>query len=115
MPQSTHSTLKHVLSSALIITLVVSCASLEKAAPPVSSLKLPKQADAVKLGKGRQIYATSCTHCHGPARIDKHGNDEKWSHSILPKMCEKAKLSPADSEALTYYVITARDALAKSR
>jgi cytochrome c5 len=113
MPQPIHASIKRFLGLVLVTALAASCASLEKAAPPVASLNLPKEANKKKLEKGRQIYATSCTHCHGPARIDKHGTDEKWSHSILPKMCEKAKLSPVDSEALSYYVLTARAALVR--
>jgi cytochrome c5 len=105
--------IKRLLGLVLVTTLISSCAPLEKAAPPVNSLNLPTKANREKLEKGRQIYATSCTHCHGPARIDKHGTDETWSHSILPKMCEKARLSTAESEAVTYYVLTARDAQAK--
>ena len=106
--------LKTTCGAMLILALAASCAPLEKAAPQVSALTLPVKTDKAKLKQGRQIYATSCTHCHGPARIDKHGDDKKWSQSILPKMCEKAKLSPAEADALSYYVITARNAPPKN-
>ena len=101
------------LAVCAITLLVASCAPLEKAAPPVDKLALPKKADRKKLEEGRQIYATSCTHCHGPARIDRR-SDEKWAQKILPKMCEKAKLTAAQSEVLKLYVMTARQALGAS-
>jgi cytochrome c5 len=101
-----------IFLSALTVLLTPACAPLEKAAPPVSALNLPRGTNHKTLEEGRQIYATSCTHCHGPARIDKHGTDEKWSHKILPSMCEKAKLTSAQAEALTQYVLTARKTMA---
>ena len=92
------------------LLFATSCAPLEKAAPPVASLTLPKNSDRKRLEEGRQIYATSCTHCHGPARIDRR-SDENWTRKILPKMCEKAMLTADQSEALKQYVLTARRAL----
>lgn len=99
--------------SGFMVVFLDACAPLERAAPPVSSLTLPANTDLTKLERGRELYARSCTQCHGPARIDRHGSDEKWAQTILPKMCEKAKLGPADSAALTSYVITARKSFGK--
>lgn len=114
MTSSTLSLVKTTLGLALTLTLATACAPLQKAAPPVSSLHLSAHVDKVKLQQGRDLYASSCTHCHGPARIDKHGDDEKWRHHILPSMCAKAKLTPAQSDWLTYYVLTARQAMQTS-
>lgn len=94
-------------AAALILS---ACAPLDVAAPKVCTLTLPKTVDRHKLEEGRQIYATSCTHCHGPARIDRRTN-EKWSGKVLPTMCKKAKLTPEQTEAVTAYVMTARKAL----
>jgi len=93
-----------------VALFAASCAPLEKAAPPVDQLALPKHADRKRLEEGRQIYASSCTHCHGPARIDRR-SDEEWTQSILPKMCQKSKLTEAQSATLELYVLTARRAL----
>jgi cytochrome c5 len=90
--------------------LVASCAPLDKAAPRVETLALPPTADVKMLEAGRQIYATSCTHCHGPARIDRHGDEHRWRQDILPKMCEKSKLSADQTALLELYVVTARRA-----
>ena len=105
--------LKPVVLAAISTVLAASCAPLEKAAPPVSELTLPKKANRKKLEEGRQLYATACIHCHGPARVDRHGSDENWTQNILPKMCPKAKLSAAETEALQEYVLAARQSLAK--
>jgi mono/diheme cytochrome c family protein len=104
----------HIRLAAFTALLIPACAPLEKAAPPVSTLNLPRGTNHKTLEEGRQLYATSCTHCHGPARIDKHGTDEKWAQKILPTMCEKAKLTSAQAEALTQYVLTARNSMAKA-
>jgi mono/diheme cytochrome c family protein len=96
-----------LLVTAIIIT---SCAPLDVAAPKVATLTLPKTADRHKLEAGREIYASSCTRCHGPARIDRR-SDEKWSQKVLPDMCKKAKLTPEQTAAVTAYVMTARHAI----
>lgn len=101
------------LAAVAVASLAASCAPLERAAPPVSTLHLPKKADTKKLEEGRAIYASACVHCHGPARIYKR-SDEKWTQKILPSMCEKAKLTLAQSEALKAYVMTARKALSEA-
>ena len=95
---------------AAVLAVAASCAPLDVAAPPVDKLKLPKKVDRKKLEEGRALYASSCTHCHGPARIDRR-SDEKWSTKILPKMCAMSKLNGEQTLALTNYVMTARKAL----
>src|ERR1700720_4332050 len=90
--------LRLVGGSVGIAALMASCASLDKAAPPVSQLTLPKGANVQKLGEGRKILASSCTQCHGAPRVNRHGSDEKWTQDILPKMTKKAELSAADAE-----------------
>lgn len=101
---------KTSLILAAVAVILSACAPLDVAAPKVCTLTLPKTAERHKLEEGRQIYATSCTHCHGPARIDRR-TDEKWSGKVLPAMCKKAKLTPGQTEAVTAYVMAARRAL----
>ncbi len=92
--------------------LISACAPLDVAAPKVETLTLTKTADIHKLEAGRDIYATSCTKCHGPARIDRR-TDEKWTQKVLPTMCKWAHLTPPQIEALTTYILTARHALSE--
>ena len=99
-----------LLSLAASAMLISACAPLDVAAPKVATLTLPKTADLHKLETGREIYATSCTKCHGPARIDRR-TDEKWSQKVLPVMCKMANLNPEQIEAITAYVMTARKAI----
>ena len=100
------------ITATSIAALVVSCAPIERAAPPVATLTLPKNANLKKLEEGRAIYASACVRCHGPARVYKR-TDEQWSQIILPKMREMSKLNPNEIDALTTYVMTARKALAE--
>jgi cytochrome c5 len=97
-----------------IAALVASCVSVDKAAPPVSQLTLPKGANVQKLEAGRKILADSCTQCHGAPRVNRHGSDEKWTRDILPKMTKKADLSAADAELLKEYILTARKSMGAS-
>ena len=99
------------LFTCIIATLIVaSCAPLDVAAPPVSKLVLSKKADTKSLEQGREIYATACTKCHGPARID-HGTDEHWAGRTLPKMCRWSKLTPEQTGQVYAYVMTARHSM----
>ena len=103
-----------LLGAAAVVSIAASCAPLNVAAPPVSTLNLPKKANVKQLEQGREIYATACTKCHGPARVYKR-SDEKWTQKILPTMCVKSKLNAAQTEALVAYVMTARKALAEKQ
>lgn len=102
--------IRSALGATAVMLVATSCAPLDVAAPPVSKLTLPKKTDLKKMEEGRQIYAASCTRCHGPARIYKR-TDEKWADKILPGMCKKARLTPVQEDALKTYVMTARKAL----
>ena len=103
--------LKNLVCTAAIGALVASCAPLDKAAPPVATLTLPKKANLKQLEEGRQVYAGSCTHCHGPARVDRHGSTERWTQKIMPRMCAKSNLTAEQSVAVTAYVMAARKSL----
>lgn len=100
-----------ILAAAATTALIASCAPLERAAPRVETLTLPKGSDVKLLTEGREIYATACTKCHGPARIYKR-SDEKWAQKIIPTMCVKSKLTAEQSHALAAYIMTARKSLA---
>jgi hypothetical protein len=106
--------LRLVGGSVGIAALVASCVSVDKAAPPVSQLTLPKGANVQKLEAGRKILADSCTQCHGAPRVNRHGSDEKWTQDILPKMTKKAELSAADAKLVKEYILTARKSMGAS-
>jgi mono/diheme cytochrome c family protein len=113
---------KSLLWAIALATLASSCvpfgpfaAPLDNAAPPVDKLALPKKTDRKKLAEGRQLYATSCSHCHGAPRVDRHGSDEKWTQRILPGMCKKSKLNAEQTAAVEAYVLAARKSLAQKQ
>lgn len=99
-----------ILASLCAALIIAACAPLDVAAPPVERLQLPKKTDTTALAKGRELYASACTKCHGPARIDR-GSDEHWAGRTLPKMCRWSKLTPEETALLSAYVITARHAM----
>jgi mono/diheme cytochrome c family protein len=77
--------------------------------PPVT----PQMAAAVGqsstvLEHGRQLYAGPCTACHSPESIGKYSAGQ-W-REIMADMGERAKLSPADREAVLAYVLAVRAA-----
>jgi mono/diheme cytochrome c family protein len=111
MKLSVRSLLPFCVGLALVMALAA-CVSLEKAAPPVDKLSLPKGADRAKLAEGRQILAGHCVKCHLAPRIAKH-SAEDWTDEILPKMTKKAKLTPQQAALVKNYVLTAHEALAK--
>lgn len=63
--------------------------------------------DRALLDHGRSLVVTSCNRCHGyptPNQVDA----DEWS-SVAARMCEKAKLTGADADAVTRYLLaTAR-------
>jgi mono/diheme cytochrome c family protein len=106
--------LRLLLCGGSLSALMVSCVSLEKAAPPVSQLTLPKGTNTKKLEEGRAILADSCTQCHGAPQVSHHGSDEKWTQEILPKMTKKADLTDAQAELVKEYILAARKSMGAS-
>ena len=93
-----------IAASAIMVSLV-SCVSVEKAAPPVALLSsVPSSKAKPQLEDGRCIYVGQCTKCHSPEPIVKHDVAD-WNDDILPTMTKKAKLTPEECEALKAYVL----------
>lgn len=65
------------------------------------------EADAAKLGHGKQIYTKQCTECHKAFVIEKFG-ERKWKHEI-DDMSPKAKLTDQEKMDLTYFVLSYMD------
>ena len=104
--------MNRALCVSALAALLGACVPLDKAAPPVAQLTLPKTANVKKVSEGRDLYAAACTHCHGPARVNKHGDDQKWVTNILPRMCAMSKFTPEQSDAVKEYVLAARQSMA---
>ncbi len=93
------------LASLVLLSSLTACVSVEKAAPPVATLRsIPSPAAKPKLEDGRCLYVGKCTKCHSPEPIAKHDVSD-WNEDILPTMAKKAKLTPEECEALRAYVL----------
>jgi hypothetical protein len=80
-----------------------SCVSLETAAPPVATFAQPTQSSYSRLCTGRELYVGKCTKCHSAEVVRKFPMSE-WKEEIMPEMAKKAKLSPAEEDAVMAYV-----------
>lgn len=81
---------------------LVSCASLETNAPPVSTMSTPTSAYA-HLNSGIEIYIGKCAKCHAVEPIRSYSMAD-WNQDILPSMVKKTKLNSAEEASLTAYV-----------
>ena len=73
-----------------------------KVAPKVDTLGL--QQNIALLEQGRDIYINRCTKCHNAVRITRYPM-KQWQDKILPEMILESRLSPAQSKAVTAYVL----------
>lgn len=61
-------------------------------------------ATAAQLTEGHSIYTGACTNCHGQKNIFKR-SEASWLHEI-DDMSPKAKLTAAQKDALTKYILS---------
>ncbi len=95
---------KPLLITALALPLAfVSCMTTEQIAPPVAVLG----SSSPNLVEGRALYLGQCTKCHSPEPVSNH-SDADWHGDIIPEMCKKAKLTPAQQACVLAYVMAAR-------
>jgi len=79
------------------------CVSIEKAAPPVTTLAVqPSPAKRAQLEEGRTIYTTKCAKCHSPEPVRRY-SAARWD-AILEEMIDETKLDSAESAAVRAYV-----------
>ena len=96
----------------LIASIIVSC-STSKKTPAPNIIPGDAQVTAIKvkypdvtlstLTEGHSIYIGACTNCHGQKNIFKR-SEASWLHEI-DDMSPKAKLTDAQKDALTKYIL----------
>ncbi len=93
--------------AATALLLLGGCAvSLERVAPPVTSL--PAAAGdstpevAARLDRGRAVYLDQCARCHRPYPVTGYTAD-RWA-KLLPDMIDRTRLDPGPAADLTAYV-----------
>lgn len=86
----------------LACAFLVSCVSLDTAAPPVPTISASASAYD-HLNSGREIYIGKCAKCHSVEPIRNYSMAD-WNDDILPSMVKKTKLNSAEEASLTAYV-----------
>jgi mono/diheme cytochrome c family protein len=102
-----------LITFSLAALIVVSCGTSKKTPAPsiipgeaqltAIKAKFP-DATAQTLSEGYSIYTGACTNCHGQKNIFKR-SEESWLHEI-DVMSPKAKLTAAQKDALTKYILS---------
>jgi mono/diheme cytochrome c family protein len=100
------------IAFSIATVILVSCGTSKKAPAP-SIIPGDAQLTAIKarfpdattqtLSEGYAIYTGACTNCHGQKNIFKR-SEESWLHEI-DDMSPKAKLTAAQKDALTKYIL----------
>ena len=91
---------------------IIACKS-KKATTSSSNSPSEKQLEAIQskypgttkaeLEKGHSIFYGACTNCHKPKNVT--GYEEQKLRSVIDVMAGKAKLSPAEKEAVLKYAL----------
>jgi mono/diheme cytochrome c family protein len=107
-------TILKITSIALTALILSSCGTSKKSSAPAANI-IPgdaelkaiqvKYADVTMqtLNEGYAIYTGACTNCHGKKNIFKR-SEASWLHEI-DDMSPKAKLTVAQKDALTKYIL----------
>lgn len=108
-------TISKITIVALSAIIMTACGSSKKSSTPAPSI-IPGEAQltAIKakypdatteqLNEGYSIYTGACTNCHGQKNIFKR-SEASWLHEI-DDMSPKAKLTAAQKDALTKYILS---------
>ncbi len=97
-----------VTLAALSVMLFAQCAkkmspSTKEKAKTETAEVTPKAATPEEMAMGKTVFTDNCGKCH-KLRQPGEFTTKKWDN-ILPTMCKKAKLTPAQSTAVTAYVM----------
>lgn len=107
-------TISKITSIAITALILAACGSSKKTStsaeniiPGDSQLTAIKarypDATSEQLKQGYSIYTGACTNCHGQKNIFKR-SEASWLHEI-DDMSPKAKLTAAEKDALTKYIL----------
>jgi len=86
--------------AAIALFSLPACQSVDEKAPPVSQLETD---DPERCEQGRYVYTTVCADCHGVKPVRARTITE-WRGEILPRMSQKARLSPELEATVLAYI-----------
>ncbi|MBK1827845.1 c-type cytochrome [Haloferula rosea] len=91
----------------LVGVMVTSCATTRKPPVPDQAMATAGKVDLTTLERGHTVYMSQCTRCH-EAMMPSAVSGEDW-HVVVPGMAWNAGISAADEEAVTAYILAARE------
>ncbi len=98
---------RHALAGVAVSLLVFACAP-GFTAPPVSpQLVKTSPAPPSRLERGYQLHQAKCAKCH-PFENPVDYEVNELTREIMPVMARKAKLEPADAQAVLAYLLAVR-------
>lgn len=106
----THAGVAHagVALAGVALALLPGACSPAYLAPPVSpQLAALSPAAPSLLERGYQVHQAKCANCHPYENPARHP-PATLTRKILPEMAHKAKLDPADQQAVLAYLLAAR-------
>lgn len=93
--------MKKTITIAVLALAVLAC---HRKTVPGSTAAAPKtDAHAEMVAQGKLVYTNSCGRCHGLKPVENY-TSERWTN-ILKSMIPKAKLTDAQAEQVTAYVM----------
>ena len=93
----------------LLAAAVLAGCAVPNLAPPVSPAMTARAGrPASTLEEGRRLYTGRCATCHTIDPVGKY-SAPRW-REIIAEMADKAKLSPAEKDAVLAYILAAREA-----
>jgi mono/diheme cytochrome c family protein len=100
---------------ALLMPLILGCASIATRVPPVTpelaAAAAVRGIDPAALSRGRELYLARCTRCHGPVAVA--GRTPRQWQAVLPAMTAKSRLTEGETADLTAYIGTVGDLSAR--
>ncbi len=106
-------TILKITSIALTALILTACASKKSSTPATNIIPGDSELKAIQikypdatmamLTEGHSIYTGVCTNCHGQKSIYNR-SEASWLHEI-DDMSPKAKLTAAQKDALTKYIL----------
>lgn len=99
--------LRHALGGVAVALLVLSCGP-GYTVPPVSpQLAKISPSPVSQLERGYSVHQAKCAKCH-PFENPADYEAGELTREIMPVMARKAKLAPADAQAVLAYLLAAR-------
>lgn len=101
------SVLPPAIAAVTVALLAESCSPVYTAPAVTAPLVKISSTPKTQLERGYSVHQAKCAKCHPFENPTAYEVDE-LTHEILPEMARKAKLAPADQQAVLAYLLAVR-------